>query len=100
MTMQLDLFGAAPMVSRWPGDGPFASKVWRDDGDGTAIRTWFDGTCQCQMHCAPCARCGVWHPLDFEWGTGGDGLREGAWRCPHGAGWAAPLGIQPERLSA
>lgn len=41
--MQLDLFGAAPAVSRYPGDGPFESEVWRDEGDGRQIRRWFDG---------------------------------------------------------
>lgn len=87
--IQLDLFSAvAPVVSRWPGDGPYPSEVWRDDG-ATTIRRFFDGSGWCQCNCAPCRRCGLWHPLGFEWGPGG-GDREEAYRCPGGAGWWQP----------
>lgn len=82
---QLDLFGVAPLVSRWPGDGPYQSEVWRDDG-ATAIRRFFDGKGWCQALCAPCSRCGVWHPLDYEWGPGGGPVARD-YRCPLGDGW-------------
>lgn len=86
-SVQLELFGTAPAVSRWPGDGPHPSTVWRDDG-ATTIRRFFDGDGWCQMECAPCRHCGVWHPLDIEWGVGGSGRRAEPWRCAHGEGWA------------
>lgn len=84
-SLQLDLFGTAPAVSRWPGDGPHPATVWRDDG-ATTIQRFFDGDGWCQMQCAPCRRCGVWHPIDYEWGGSGASRAE-AYRCPHGKGW-------------
>lgn len=87
MSLQLDLFGTAPAVSRWPGDGPHPSTVWRDDGT-TTIRRFYDGVGWCQALCAQCRRCGVWHPLDLEFGTGKLSSLH-AMRCPGGAGWVS-----------
>lgn len=82
MTFQLEMFGAAPLVARYPGDGPFPSEVWRDEGDGRQIRRWFDGVGWCQMLCAPCKSCGIYHPLDLNWGSNSYAAR--ASRCPTG----------------
>jgi hypothetical protein len=84
-SVQLELFGPAPVVSRWPGDGPHPSTAWRDDG-ATTIRRFFDGDRWCQMLCAPCRPCGVWHPLDLAW-DGKGGVRAQPWRCQYGEGW-------------
>lgn len=88
--IQGDLFGASPVVSRWPGDGPFPSTVWRQEENGTAIRRWFDGKGWCQALCAPCDRCGVWHPLDHRNDHPTHYVPTAyasAMRCPGGAGW-------------
>ncbi|MFY9350646.1 MAG: hypothetical protein WBL20_17130 [Sphingobium sp.] len=97
--IQLDLFQPLPLVSRWAGDGPFPSEVWRDNGDGTAIRRFFDGVGWCQTNAAPCERCGHWHPLDYDWGHGDHctGTIQRAYRCSLGAGWADHLGIPREQ---
>ena len=78
LMVQLDLFERARLVSRWPGDGPFAFEWWREE-PSPPIGKWFDGVGTCQVALAFCERCQVWHPLNVV--SGEDRYELASYRC-------------------